>query len=173
MSFVIDDAPVLARATSAAAGDDLAALAARMAAFRLVGLTATAMIGRLERLLTALDAVPLGDWVRWERGATLYGHLRRGPLPQPAPPHLWPYRHCLNAWLHQGYAHAVRCRRAYLDLDRAGRAAAAAHWGRLHEGGQSFIGLWAWGWPEACMVALDKRAVTLRVEHHYGQKGDR
>lgn len=161
--FLLDDEtsppPV---AVPAAALD---ALARHLLAYRLHGRTAAAMVARLDGYLDRLDAIPLGEWCRWQDGAGRWLRLRHGVLSRPPPPHLWPWRATLATWVVAGYPLAVRAREAYLALDRGGRCAAKARWGPFvgPQGGADLSPLWCMGTPQAAIDALDRRAERLRV----------
>ncbi len=140
-------------------------LARHLMAFRLHGRTTAAMVARLDGYLDRLDAIPVDEWCRWQDGAGRWLALRCGPLTRPPPPHLWPWRVPLADWTTRGYPLAVRCRAAYLALDRNGQRAAEARWGRIRgpEGGMDLSPLWALGTPVPALRALGQKAERLRV----------
>jgi len=144
--------------------DPLGDLAAALAAWRLIGITATQMIARLESLLGQLDALPVEESHRWLRGTALYTMLRYGPLKTPVAPHVWPWAHGVKGWLYRGHHALIVARSALLALDGAQRTAAHRRWGVLTEGGLKCNGLYRYGCPVDALATLDRRAVAARVD---------
>lgn len=140
-------------------------LAAHLAAFKDHARLAVALVAQLDTLIDRCTAIPTAEYARWLTGAALYRELRRGTVPHPLAPHVWPYATDLRTVQMDAYPLLIRVRDAYSRLDGASRIAAAQRFGTIHNGGVDFSPVWTvGGWPTQAIGDLDAKAATVKLD---------
>ena len=144
---------------------DVSALATAIVSFKAHAALAAAMVAKLDTLIDRCAAIPTAEWQRWVAAQALYNNLRRGTVPSPLAPHVWPWRTDLRTVQVDAFPLLIRVRDAYGKLDGVGKIAATQRFGTLHNGGQDFTPIWAvGGWPTQALRDLDTKAATVKLD---------
>lgn len=144
---------------------DLAPLIAALDAFRRHAALATAMVAKLDALITRCEAIPVSEYDRWLTASLLYAALRRGTVPTPIAPHVWPWRTDLRTVEVNAFPLIIRVRDHYSRLDTHARTVATRQLGTIHNGGIDYTPVWLLGgWPRDALKALDDRAALARLD---------
>lgn len=140
-------------------------LAATIDALRDHARLAAAMVATLDVLIDRCTAIPTAEWGRWCMAQTLYNTLRRGIVPHPIAPHVWPYATDLRTVEVNAFPLLIRVRDAYSKLDGVSTMAATRRFGTLHNGGIDFSPVWAvGGWPRHAIRTLDTKASVAKLD---------
>ena len=145
--------------------DSLEPLAATIDAFRAHARLAAAMVARLDALIDRCVAIPTAEWGRWVAASALYAKLRRGSVPVPIAPHVWPWRLDMRTVEVDAFPLIIRVRDAYSRLDGVSKIAATRRFGTLHNGGQDYTPVWTVGaWPRQAIRDLDTKASVVKLD---------